>query len=83
MNKQRKKRIAEAVELISQAKDLLEIIGEEEEAAFDNLPEGLQESARGEQMEANADAMAEAYDYLDEAIDALEDAELVDLGVKR
>lgn len=41
MNKVRRKRLSEALELISQAKDILEEVKDEEQEAFDNLPEGF------------------------------------------
>lgn len=42
MNKVRRKRLSEALELISQAKDILEEVKDEEQEAFDNLPESFQ-----------------------------------------
>lgn len=42
MSKERRKRVAEALELISQARDILEEIKDEEQDCYDNLPEGLQ-----------------------------------------
>ena len=48
MNKQRRKRIQEALEIIEEAKAILEEVQEEEQEAFDNMPEGLQSSERGE-----------------------------------
>lgn len=51
MNKQRRKQIAAAIELIEQAQAILEEVIAEEQEAFDNLPEGIQASERGELME--------------------------------
>lgn len=72
MNANRRKQIAEAAKLIEQAHDLilaaseqLEDVRTDEEDAFDNLPDSLQETDRGE-------AMQEAIDNLQEAIDELE-----------
>ena len=42
MNKQRRNRIAEALELISQARDILEEVKDEEQESYENLPESLQ-----------------------------------------
>lgn len=50
MNKIRRKRLAEAIDLISQAKDILEEVKDEEQEAYDNLPESFQYGERGEQI---------------------------------
>lgn len=55
MNKQRRKELEEAVRLLEEAYSTIEIIMEQEQEAFDNMPEGLQESERGEQMQENID----------------------------
>lgn len=49
MNKQRRKELEEAVRLLEEAYSTIESILEQEQEAFDNMPEGLQESERGEQ----------------------------------
>lgn len=50
----------------------MEELWEEEQESFDNLPEGLQEGERGEQMQENIDALEEFLDNLEET-DALEE----------
>lgn len=76
MNKSRRKRIASVIrtlesiidyDLIESAKDELEDILYEEEDAYDNMPENLQCSMRGEES-------SDAIDYLQEAVDSLEEA---------
>ena len=47
----------------------------EEENAFDNLTEGLQQTMRGEQMEENVSEMEEAIDKIDEVIECLDNIE--------
>ena len=59
MNKQRRNRIAEALELISQARDILEEVKDEEQESYENLPESLQYGERGEQMQENVDSLEE------------------------
>lgn len=44
MNAQRRKDIQKAIELLYEAKSMLETSMEEEQTAFDNMPEGIQES---------------------------------------
>lgn len=52
---------------IQEAFDTLQEVRDEEEEAFDNLPENMQDGERGEMMQ-------EAIDNLDEAIGSLEEA---------
>ena len=65
MNKVRRKELARVVDLLDQARDLLETIRDEEQEAFDNLPESIQCSERGETMEDYISTMEEMLDYLD------------------
>ena len=72
MNNERRKEIAEAVALLVKAKAqnedaaaILENCKDEEEEAFENLPEGLQSSNRGETMEQNIEYIQAAIDELD------------------
>ena len=73
MNKQRRKSLKEAIELIERAKSIIELVAEEEREAFDNLSEGLQYSERGEQIEENADTLDEVFEALDEHIESIEE----------
>ena len=73
MNKARRKELAqivaklEALEALHlEIKDELQAVIEEEQEAFDNLPEGFQESERGEQMQEYIDAMESALDDLEQ-----------------
>ena len=50
MNAARRKRLAEAVDMIASAKEIIEEVKEEEQEAFDNMPESLQGSERGEDI---------------------------------
>ena len=63
MNRARRMRLSDALELIAQAKDILD----EEQEAFDNLPENFQYGERGEQMEEYISDIEEAFDNLEEA----------------
>ena len=46
---------------------------DEEEDKFDNMPEGLQESERGEAMQEAIEQLETACDNLDEAISSLQE----------
>lgn len=64
MNKERRKRIVDAIKRIE---SLIEDILSDEQEAYENMPEGLQ-------MSDNGIASEEAQDNLDAAIESLEDA---------
>ena len=74
MNAQRRKDIAKAIVLIEEAIAILDNVAEEEREAFDNLPESLQYSERGERMEECAEAIEYVSSELTDQIDSLNDA---------
>lgn len=71
MNNERRKRLADivtqlqALPPIDEIKSDLEGIRDDEQEAYDNLPESLQNGERGEQMQAAISAMEEVIDALD------------------
>lgn len=65
MNKLRRKEIAKAIELLEQAREILEQVKDDEQDAFDNLPESFQYSERGEEMEDCIYTIEEFLDSLD------------------
>lgn len=71
MNKERRKAVAIVITRIEEARDRLLEILDDEQAAFDNLPESIQYSEKGEAMEEAVDQMDEAYGNLDDAIELL------------
>lgn len=71
MNKQRRKLIYVNVKLLESIKNELENILSDEEICFDNMPENLQGSIRGEESEAAIDLLVESIDNLEEAISSL------------
>ena len=82
MNKSRRKRIAAAIDnleritnydSIESIKSEIEDILWEEEDAYDNMPENLQYSMRGEESSEAIDNLQEAVDLLEEAIDIIND----------
>ena len=80
MNKQRREKIRQLkarfqdiqTELKQASSELSSILNEEQDA-FDNMPEGLQSSCRGMCSEDAIDNMEEGSDKLDEAIELLSD----------
>lgn len=84
MNNTRRKKISNLIDELEILNDnysqewlnrcirILEDIKNEEEEAFDNMPEGLQCSLRGMDTEAAIDNLDEALGYLEEACDMVD-----------
>ena len=73
MNRERRKslkvilgQMEELTSYIEEVKEALQEVIDEEEEALGNLPENIQESERGEQMQGYIDAMEEVVEALDE-----------------
>lgn len=73
MNAIRRKELMRAIELLDEAKGILESVKDEEQEAFDNLPESFQASERGETMEDNIYNLDEAYSSIEDIVDTIED----------
>ncbi|XKH58691.1 hypothetical protein LG293_16715 (plasmid) [Citricoccus nitrophenolicus] len=74
MNKQRRKAINDIHDRLSSIKDEIETQCDEEQSAYDNLPESIQESDRGHAAYEAAEALKTALESVDEALDRLMDA---------
>lgn len=74
MNNPRRKVLQELYDIISEAKDKLEIVRDEEEEYKEHIPENLQGSERYERAEAAVDSLADAIYSLEEALDSIEEA---------
>jgi hypothetical protein len=74
MNKDRRKQIDDVYEKIQDLVGTVEDIQYEEQNAFDSMPEGLQESERGQAASEAADHLVDAMDCLNSALDALDAA---------
>ena len=80
MNKQRRKKISEIIkkisEIIEKLEDIvveLEELASEERDAYDNLPESIQYSERGETMDAAADELNEVSGEVTDLSERLEE----------
>ena len=78
MNKERRRRLGNVYAALQAAKDELDWIREEEQDAYDNLPESLQVTERGFELQHNVENMETAGEALSEAIEALEEILEVD-----
>ena len=65
MNKQRRNEIKKALDLIAEAAEILDIARDEEYDALNNLPESLQYSERGREMEEYINIIEDFLDNLD------------------
>ena len=74
MNGNRRKRIAIIVNGLNVLLDDIQSLLEEEQNAFDALPESLQEAERGEAMQEAIDNLDAASSSVEEAVESLESA---------
>ena len=72
MNKNRRKDIREQIKSLEMIKSKLESILSDEEYYFNNMPENLQGSMRGEEAEEAIDVLYEAIEELQEVCENLE-----------
>lgn len=73
MNKERRARLAEVDDLLMEVVDDITEIVEDEQGAFDNLPEGLQCSSRGEAMEEAIDEMNDIISDIENVRERIQD----------
>jgi len=74
MNNERRKEIRRGIDLLTEAQDIFETVQGEEQDAFDNMPEGLQESERGERMEEVAGLLDGIKDAIETAVGEAEES---------
>ena len=74
MNKTRRTAIEKIRDKLMDLLEEIEQVKDQEQEAFDNMPEGLQSSERGEAMESAISSLEEAYDSVDSAVCSLEEA---------
>lgn len=74
MNNVRRKEIDKLTAQIEEIKEAIEALRDEEQEAFDNMPESLQDGERGEKMQSAIDALEYAADDLQECLDHLSEA---------
>lgn len=73
MNKSRRKELEKVSYTIARLKDSMDVIAEAEQEAFDNLPEGLQDSEKGQEMEENVSEMEEIAMELDSIMERVDE----------
>jgi iron-sulfur cluster repair protein YtfE (RIC family) len=73
MNRNRRKQLKDICKRLEIIKDELDNVMSDEQDCFDNMPENLQGSARGQDSEEAIEQMEDAIDQLDEAINSIEE----------
>lgn len=74
MNANRRKQLSDITEEIEHIKERLEFLQEEEQEAFDNMPDNFQFGEKGDRMQASIDSIMEAADSLQDAIYSIMEA---------
>lgn len=74
MNNNRRKHINDVMEQLNILLTEIEEIKDEEQEAYDNLPESLQDGDKGENMSEAVGNLEYAYDGLTEVLDYLDSA---------
>lgn len=75
MNKARRNAIEQVMDALFELRTQVEQIMDEETEAFENLPDGLQASERGEAMESAIASLDDACESIESAIDSLQEAQ--------
>lgn len=73
MNKQRRGIISKCIEELEDIKSRLEDVQNEEESAYDNLPDSLMYSEKGDTMQENIDNLSNVIGYIEDSISDLND----------
>jgi methyl-accepting chemotaxis protein len=69
MNNQRRQELGEVNITLDEAIDQIESLIDDEQDSYDNLPEGLQASARGDKMQEAIDEMNNIISHIEEVKD--------------
>ena len=75
MNRIRRKELQDIMNQLSELRDRLESVMNEEQEAFDNLPESIQDGEQGVRMSNAVDSMQYALDSMEEIEGCLSDAQ--------
>ena len=73
MNKQRRNRLQKVIDKLEELKQEVSFICEEEQEAYDNMPESLQDGERGSQMYENISTLEDQESNFDELIENLQE----------
>lgn len=74
MNNLRRKQIDLIISKLEESKSELETLLEEEQEAFDNLPDSLQDSEKGEKAQEAISNLEDAISNIEDTINSLEES---------
>ena len=74
MNKDRRKRIQEAINMLEDSMSILNECADEEQDYMDNMPENLQCSEKYDTAEYACDALTDTVSQIEDAIDSADNA---------
>jgi hypothetical protein len=74
MNNQWRKELDKAFDMLEEAKSIIEIIKDEEQDSYDNMPESLQNGEKGEKAQESINNLEEAINVLYTAMGNVETA---------
>lgn len=69
MNKQDRKELQKALDFLNSANEIITSIKEQEEEKYENLPESIQDSEKGERFQENIDNLDYAISDLESVIE--------------
>lgn len=72
MNRQKRKRLEKAFDLIAEAEEILEEVKSEEEDSYENLPDNFRDGDKGEEMQNYIEMLDESIRYLQDANSVIE-----------
>lgn len=72
MNRQKRKRLGKAFDLIAEAEEILEEVKSEEEDSYENLPDNFRNGDNGEEMQNYIEMLDESIGYLQDANSVIE-----------
>ena len=72
MNEGRRKKLGDAMKALSEAQSIVDQVKDDEQEAFDNLPENMQSGDKGTTMEQTIETLEEISSNLGDAISELE-----------
>lgn len=67
MNKYDRKELKRAIALLDKEHEIIESVKDIEQGKFDNLPEGLQQSEKGQKFEETVSTLEDALNSIEEA----------------
>lgn len=75
MNKKRRKKLEQAQIMLDNAVSILEDVQEEEQEAYDNMPESFQEGEKGEKAQSAISSLEDAVSSIEQTISSLGEIE--------